>query len=140
MARGRRPAGGGARSGLTVQIHGLERLVEQLEAMPERVQAALRRVVKESAEDVQRETLLNVRKDTGFLQRALDIRYSSNSLKAEVGWFNRDSYYAAFHEFGTKSISAKPALGPAIEGERNRIRDRVIAEVNKELQQLGGGR
>ncbi|MGW2547494.1 HK97-gp10 family putative phage morphogenesis protein [Kitasatospora sp. NPDC001574] len=139
MARGRRPTGGGARSGLTVQVHGLERLIGQLEAMPDAVQAAGRRVVKESAVDVQRETLLNVRKNEGTLQRTLDIRYSRGGLKAEVGWFDPNSYYAAFHEFGTKSISAKPALGPAIEGERNRIRERVITEINEELKRLGGG-
>ncbi|MFD9064185.1 HK97-gp10 family putative phage morphogenesis protein [Kitasatospora purpeofusca] len=138
MARGRRPAGGGSRSGLTVQVHGLEQLVKQLEAMPDQVQAALRRVVEESAEDVRREALLNVRKNTGTLQRTLDIRYSHNNLRAEVGWFNRDSFYAAFQEFGTKSIPARPALGPAIEGERNRIRERVVTELNEQLRRLGG--
>ncbi|MET9396282.1 HK97-gp10 family putative phage morphogenesis protein [Kitasatospora sp. NPDC002965] len=134
MARGRRPpAGGGARSGLTVQVHGLERLVERLREMPDEIQTVMRRVVRESAIDVQRETLLNVRKDTGKLQRTLDIRYTNDGLKAEVGWFERDSFYAAFQEFGTKSIPARPALGPAIEGERNRIRDRLIAELNQAL-------
>lgn len=128
------PARGGAgRSGLTVRIEGLERLRARLEELPAEVTAALQRAVKESAEDVRRETLLNVRKDSGQLQRDLDIRYGAGGLRAEVGWFKREDYYAHFHEFGTRSIPARPALGPAIEGERGRIRDRISAELKKEL-------
>ncbi|WP_033818883.1 HK97-gp10 family putative phage morphogenesis protein [Kitasatospora sp. MBT63] len=133
MARGRRPPGGGTRSGLTVSIEGLERLRPRLSELAEEIVTALRKAVRESAEDVRRETLLNVRKDTGTLQRKLDIRYKAEGLRAEVGWFDRDAYYAAFQEFGTKSITARPALGPAIEAERNRIKDRLSDELRREL-------
>lgn len=133
MARGRRPSGGGARSGITIEIEGLDRLRERLEQLPEAIKAALLRAVKESAEDIKRETLLNVRHNTGNLQRELDIRYKSGGLRAEVGWFNRPDYYAAFNEFGTKSIPAKPALGPAVEAERGKIRERLSEELRREL-------
>ncbi|MCX4686764.1 HK97 gp10 family phage protein [Kitasatospora purpeofusca] len=128
---------------MTVQVHGLDALVRQLKAMPEQLQDVMRRVVKESAADVQRETLLNVRRDTGKLQNDLATRYTDGGLRAEVGWFNRTDFYAWFNEVGTKSIPAKPALGPAIEGERNRIRDRAVTEINKAIKDLGrsgGGR
>jgi HK97 gp10 family phage protein len=131
MARGRRHASG--RSDITVRIEGLDRLRDRLAELAPEVQAALLRAVKESAEDVQRETLLNVRKDSGNLQRKLDIRYEQGGLRAEVGWFDRDAYYARFQEFGTKSIPARPALTPAIEAERNRIRERISVEIRREL-------
>jgi HK97 gp10 family phage protein len=133
MARGRRPRGGGARTGLTVEIEGLDRLAERLDELPDQIREALLRAVRESAEDVQRETLLNVPRRTGLLQRRLTIRYKNKGLRAEVGWFAADAYYAWFHEFGTKSIPARPALGPAIEAERHRIRDRIAAEIRQEL-------
>jgi HK97 gp10 family phage protein len=132
MAR-QRPSGSGARGGITIRIEGLDHLADRLKDMPEQVTAALRRAVKESAEDIKRETLLNVRKDTGNLQRKLAIRYEQEGLRAEVGWFDRDDYYAHFHEFGTKSIPARPALGPAVEAERGKIRDRLTDELRREL-------
>lgn len=133
MARGRRPAGGDSGSGLTVSITGLDHLAERLEDLPDQIRTALLRAVKESAEDVQRETLLNVRKDSGDLQRHLKIRYEKKGLRAKVGWFNDADYYARFNEFGTVSIRARPALRPAIEAERGRIRERISDEIRKEL-------
>jgi HK97 gp10 family phage protein len=135
MARGRRPrgGGGGARTGITVEIQGLDHLADQLDELPQKVKEALLRAVRESAEDVQRETLVNVRKDSGRLQRKLKIRYKAKGLRAEVGWFDQDAYYAWFQEHGTRSIPARPALGPAIEAERHRIRERVSAEIRREL-------
>ena len=137
MPRGRGRSGGrrggGARSGITVRIEGLDRLRDHLDQLPEEILTALRTAVRESAEDVQRETLLNVRKDTGNLQRKLKIRYEKDGLRAEVGWFDRDDYYASFQEHGTKSITALPALGPAIEAERGRIGKRISQEIRQEL-------
>lgn len=126
-----RPSRG--RDGITVEITGLDRLADRIGELSEEILAAARKAVKESAEDVQRETLLNVRKDTGNLQRWLKVRYRKEGLHAEVGWFNKAAYYAWFHEFGTKTIKANPALGPAIEAERHRIGDRISDEVRRAL-------
>ncbi len=64
----------------------------------------------------------------------MDIRYRDGGLRAEVGWFDRPDYYAAFHEFGTRSIPARPALGPAIEAERRVLPERIAAIIREALQ------
>lgn len=126
-----RPSRG--RDGITVDLSGLDGLADKLAGLPDEILAAAREAVRESAEDVQRETLLNVRKDTGQLQRDLKIRYRKSGLLAQIGWFDRRSFYAWFHEFGTSSIPARPALGPAIEAERQHIGKRVADAIRRVL-------
>lgn len=122
------------RGGATVRIVGLEQLRNRLaELEPELVEAS-KRAVEASAEAVRDETRQNVRVKTGNLRDKVGIHYSSDHLKAAVGWKDRADWYAAAQEFGTKSIPAQPALGPAMEAERARFEARLRAEVERILR------
>jgi len=126
--------GGGSSSPITVEIEGLERLRGQLEALAPEIRAACMKALKESAEAVSADTKANVRKDTGNLQESVKERYENNNLRAEVGWWDEDDTYAVYSELGTRKMPAKPALGPALEAERNKIGDRIKAEVRRVLR------
>lgn len=126
--RGRRNSGP-----ITIEIQGLERLRDQLEGLTTTIRAAAFKALKESAQEIVKDTKANVRVDSGNLQEGVAARYRNNELYAEVGWWQNDDRYAPFHEHGTRRIPAKPSLGPAFEAERRKIGDRIAAEVRKVL-------
>lgn len=128
MARRRRGRGA------TVRIVGIRQLRERLEELAPQLVEASKRTVEASGEAIRDETRRNVRVATGNLRDKVAITYSSNHLKASVGWKDRADWYAAVHEFGTQSIPAQPALGPALEAERARFEARLRAEVERILR------
>lgn len=123
-----------ARGRATVRIVGLAQLRERLADLEPELIEASKRAVEASAEAVRDETRQNVRVDTGNLRDKVAIRYSSDHLKASVGWKDRADWYAITQELGTKSIPAHPALGPAAESERTRFEARLRAEVERILR------
>lgn len=135
MGRSRRPRGGTVRGQgpLTIEIEGLDRLTDRIEDLPAEVRQALFKALKESAEAVIAEVKGKVKVDSHNLQNSVKARYENNRLRAEVGWWDADDGYSIYQEFGTKRMPANPSLGPALEVERNRVGDRVKAEVRKVL-------
>ncbi|WP_435610681.1 HK97-gp10 family putative phage morphogenesis protein [Streptomyces sp. C10-9-1] len=123
-----------ARRGMTIEIQGAARLRGRLEDLPDEIVTALKRAVRESAEQVQADTRRDVAEDTGNLKRAVDIKYKDDGLTAMVGWHNPSEYYARFLEFGTRRRPATPALQPALEAERRRYRARLTEEVRRALR------
>lgn len=121
------------RSGVQVNIVGLEALRDRVDDLASEIRAAAFRALKESAEAVRSDTARAVRVDSTNLQRSVNARFHNNQLRAEIGWWDRDDLYAILHEFGTRRIPARPALGPAIEAERTKIGDRIRAEVRRAL-------
>ncbi|GAA2985312.1 HK97-gp10 family putative phage morphogenesis protein [Streptomyces fulvorobeus] len=120
--------------GARFRIVGLEQLRDRLAELEPELMEASKRAVEASAEAVQEDTRQNVRVKSGNLRDKVAVHYSSNHLKAQVGWKDRDDWYAAAQEFGTKSIPAHPALGPALEAERARFEERLRAEVERILR------
>ncbi|WP_181786644.1 HK97-gp10 family putative phage morphogenesis protein [Streptomyces phytophilus] len=118
----------------TVRITGLSRLRVQLEDLEDDVLAALKKAVRDGAESVQGDTRQRVRVDTGTLRDDVAVRFEDSGLTALVGWFKDRDYYARFHEYGTRRMPASPALGPALEAERTRMRARITDEVRRVLR------
>ncbi|WP_299542026.1 HK97-gp10 family putative phage morphogenesis protein [uncultured Streptomyces sp.] len=138
MARRRRGGRGGAgrqtrSSGVQVSIQGLDALRDRLEELAPTMRAACHRALVQSAEAIRDDTARAVRVDTGNLRDSVRAVTHNNQLVAEIGWWDRDDRYATVHEFGTRRIPARPALGPAAEAERARIGARIAAEVRRAL-------
>jgi HK97 gp10 family phage protein len=135
MARRGRRRGGTVRGQgpITIQIEGLERLTAQLQDLPPDIRQACFKALKEAAEAVITDVKGTVKVDSHNLQNSVKARYENNRLQAEIGWWDADDGYAVYQEFGTSKMPANPSLGPALEAERNRIGDRVTAEVRKVL-------
>ncbi|MFB7354855.1 HK97-gp10 family putative phage morphogenesis protein [Streptomyces gardneri] len=122
------------RSGMTVEILGADRLSAQLEDLSGDIIAALQKAVRESAEAVKSDTQRDVAKDSRNLHDKVDIKYKDDDLTAVVGWHNPSEYYARFLEYGTRRITARPALRPALETERRRYKARLTDEVRRALR------
>lgn len=112
-----------------MRIDGLSGLRERLQDVADQALEAVREAVKESAEAVRDQTRANVGVNTGHLRDNVAIEYSDGGLRAKVGWFDDRSYYARFQEHGTHRMPARPALHPALENERTRVRGRLAAKL-----------
>ncbi|MFJ3597900.1 HK97-gp10 family putative phage morphogenesis protein [Streptomyces sp. NPDC090126] len=116
-----------------MQIEGLDALRDQLADLTPTIRAAGFKALKDSAEAIRADAARGVRVDSGNLRNSAKARFYNSQLRAEIGWWDRDDFYAILHEFGTRKIPARPALGPAIEAERTRIAARIQAEVRRAL-------
>lgn len=122
-----------------VRIDGIARLRQRLDDLEPQIIEALKKAVKESSEAVRDDTARTVPvdasgRDSHHLKDHVAIRYDDNGLAAEVGWFDAESYYARFVEHGTHRMPARPSLGPALERERQRYRQRLTDEVRAVLR------
>lgn len=127
------------RSRAPVTVTGLDRLRKRLEGLPDDIEAALVRAVKESAEavrdDVRRTVPVDARgRDARHLRDTVAIRYREGGLVAEVGWFDQADSYATFVEYGTRRRPAQPSLRPAFERERRAYAARLSDEVREALR------
>ena len=122
-----------ARITMRLESRDLRRLQRQLNEVPEDVQRGAKEAVAESAETVRKQVERTVRVWRGKLKDRVRVREIGAGLTADVGWFDDDTYYAQFQEFGTSSIEADPVLTTAAEEERARFVDRVRREVREEL-------
>ncbi|MFH9134439.1 HK97-gp10 family putative phage morphogenesis protein [Streptomyces sp. NPDC017524] len=121
-------------SARVTRIEGLDRLRGQLAALVPELEEAAKRATKDSAEAVRDDARGKVRVDTGNLRDKLDIHYSDEGKTADVGWKDREDWYASVHEHGTRRIPANPALGPALEAERTKFEERLRTEVRRVLR------
>lgn len=84
-----------------------------------RAQQRLRKAVRTSGDNCKALTQLFCAVDTGFMQEHVKTVYADAGLSFETGWEAMDffdagrPFYPPFVEFGTRFMSAQPALGPA---------------------------
>lgn len=119
---------------MRVDSRELTRLHRQLSQVPGRVTDGAQEAVQESGEAVREQVERTVRVDRGRLKNRVRVRFvGSLGLTADVGWFDQETYYAQFNEFGTSSIEADPVLTRAGEQERAEFPRRVQRHVSDNL-------
>lgn len=123
---GRHPRRAGGNSSVTISITGSEALLRQLDHATSRMHKAVREAVEESADAVVAGTKRRVAVDTGNEKISVEKHMSEGAvIRAEIGWKDRDDRYAIWQEFGTRAMPARPALGPAMNAEKRKIRARI---------------
>lgn len=115
-----------------------------LRRLPDEATEGVKRQLASAANDVFETARFNILANrsvrTRNLLESLRVRISPDGLSARVGLIgkkaNRKAFYGRFVEFGTKKMPAKPFLTPAWEENRNEVRDRVQAEIQKVLKSI----
>lgn len=112
----------------------LRRIHRRLDRVPDGVVRGAQAAVRESGETIRD----RVRRTVGVFRGRLRDRIRVNlkgalGLTADVGWFDRDTYYARFVEFGTSKITANPVLTTAAELERRLFPKRVKKHIEEHL-------
>lgn len=100
----------------------MSRFQEEIQKMKERRE----RTIQQIAVFVEAEAKLRAPVDTGHLRRSIshEVEHSETQSKAYVG---TNVEYAPYVEFGvaSKNIKPQPYLRPAIEENRDKIRDMI---------------
>lgn len=130
--RRRHPRASGGRSGISVSVEGADRLQRQLEELSGELYEAVDTAIQEAADAIAEDTRRRVQVDTGNLKRSVAVRTDTGPvIRADIGWFDRSDDYAVWQEFGTRSMPARPALGPAANAEKRNIPARIQAAVRR---------
>lgn len=106
------------------------RFPEIAAAMPEKTRA----VVAKVARDIEGYAKSVVPVDTGNLKNNIDVEFADKGLTAIVA---PHTEYAAFVEFGTRRMSARPYMTPAAERNRPAFLA-AMKQMLKELEREGG--
>ena len=111
-----------------------QRIERRLNRLPEAVIEGAGAAVRESSEAIRAQVERTVRVWRGLLRNKIRVReIGARGLTADVGWFDRDVYYAQFQEFGTSSITADPVLTRASLEEEREFPRRVRNEIERRL-------
>lgn len=117
-----------------VDSRDLARIQRRFRELPDRITEGAQEAVKESGETVREKVARNVRVWRGRLRDRVRVRFvGALGLTADVGWFDEDTYYAQFQEFGTSSITADPVLTRAGIEEENEFPRRLQRHIEDRL-------
>jgi HK97 gp10 family phage protein len=118
-------AGGGI-SG-TFKLKGADKLLAALKDLePKLAKGVLSKAMRAGAKPILETAKAMAPVDTGDLRRSLKIRAIKRNRKGRVGvvistdkgFFKGDTFYAAFHEFGTSRMPARPFIRPAFDAHK----------------------
>ncbi len=123
-----------ARILMRVDSGDMRRIQRRFRELPDRITEGAQTAVEESGESVRDSVSRNVRVWRGKLKNKVKVRFvGALGLTADVGWFDDDTYYAQFQEFGTSSIEADPVLTRAALEEEGEFPDRLRRHIGDNL-------
>ena len=119
---------------IKVDSRDLNKVHRRLNRLPRDITEGAQDAVKESGEWIRDDVATHVGVFRGRLKSRIRMRaIGTLGLTADVGWFDKDTYYAQFVEFGTSSITANPVLTRAGEVERTQFPRRVKKHIEAKL-------
>jgi len=119
---------------VALKITGLDRIREGLARAPHELRVVANRVVDEKMSKVTGRAREIVPVRTGYLRSTI---YSERT--GFLGWeVGASAFYAGFVEFGTRYMSARPYLRPAVEEKMPLVREALKdALIDKILELIG---
>lgn len=147
--RGKRLAGSGAmvgsssRPGLTVAVTGVRAIDRRLKRLEPKLQKkVLRQSMRKAMKLIQAEVKANARaaftsptpsgresKSTGATVKGVKVRATKGGRKRvgidvriNGGAYVDKTFYAAFHEYGTRTMAARPIMAPAYAAKKREAR------------------
>jgi len=119
---------------VVLKITGLDRLKAGLETAPRQLRAVANAVVIQEMSRITERAREIVPVRTGYLRSTIYKRMAG-FLNWEVG---ASAFYAGFVEFGTRYMSARPYLRPAVEEKMPEVRETLKnALIDKILELIG---
>jgi HK97 gp10 family phage protein len=150
------------------KVLGLDRLQRKLKALPPVAEAAIRKAMEQSADQIVMQMKRLAPVDDGDLQMSISwtwgeapkgslkigaVASKTGSMKITIFAGNEKAYYARFVEFGTAphlaggkfegakipAIRAQPFFYVAFRAERKRAKSRVSRAITKAAKQVAAG-
>ena len=122
-----------ARVIMRIDDRDVRRAQRRLLRVPDQIRDACKTAVRESSEAIRAQVRRTVGVFRGRLRERIRARRVGD-LTSDVGWFDRDTYYAKFVEFGTSKIRANPVLTRAGLEEEARFPRRVRDHIRRAIE------
>jgi HK97 gp10 family phage protein len=130
-----------ARARLRVRVEGNEDLRRTLQAFPETLRkGALTRGVQDAADEILGAAEHNVPRRTGALLLSLQAKPIRSRRPHRIGvnvQNTKETFYAAFLEYGTSRMAAQPWLRPALLSAGPRAIQRALQAVKTAMATAG---
>jgi len=122
---------------ITIKLEGSDKLVRKLQKLESAFAGeVLERAVRYAAQPVIEDASQKAPKLTGKLARNIGIdldKKSRSRVMVSVGP-EKDVFYGMFLELGTKHITARPFLRPALDENEQNIKRRLRDRLKRELR------
>lgn len=139
-------------AGASVKLLGAKGLEKALRELGPKVgRKVLRQALKKGGDPILADAKANAPVKTGLLRDSLKVRAGKRVKKGRVtrtvqtkeGDFKGQTYYSAFHEYGTSKMRARPFMRPAWDRNKARslnvVMDEIRAGVEREAKSAAGG-
>lgn len=129
---------------MQLSVRNAKAVIGNIFAADKRVQASIKRTVRDAgfAEYSLAYALCAV--DTGFMQENLTLEFLPSELGYELGWQASDfigagrPFYPPYVEFGTVKMAAQPALFPARDAIRPEFDRKLRQNIRTAIRRRGG--
>jgi HK97 gp10 family phage protein len=118
-------------------------VIANMFAADRRVQAAVKRSVRDAGFSEYQIAYGLCPVDTGFMQDNLTLEFHPSELSYELGWKEEDftaaglGFYPIFVEFGTSKMAAQPSLFPARDAVRPEFRTKLRQNIRTAIRRRG---
>lgn len=116
-----------------VTVKGLDELAKKLQALPEMIDRAARRAVKDETEETAQDMRREAPEDTGHLREGIQAEIMKEGL---VGRAVSTASYSSFVVNGTSTHEAHDFITPAGDRARRRFPERVESYIKEELRRI----
>lgn len=114
---------------MTIKIEGLEAAIKTFHQMPLRFEREIPDALFEIATKIKEDARRLAPYRTGALRASIVAEVLNDGMSARV---YTDLYYAPFMEFGTRYITPRPFLAPAVQQNRGWVQQ-YMAQVVKRI-------
>lgn len=123
----------GGRGSQQVKIEGVEALSKKLRALPEIVERAARKAVKDETDAVADDMRRNAPRLTGELVEGIQSEMNNKTITGKAVSTAR---HTPFVVHGTEDTPANDFMTPAARRSEKRFKGRVVEEVRAELKRI----
>ncbi len=114
------------KSPVVIDVRGVPKLLRKIDMKNAAVRRAVQRQVNKSALAIQREAKRRCPVRTGALRNSITVDFGVGEA-----WIGPHMPYAAYVEYGTRRMAARPYLYPAFEQEKPKFEQNLAEAIER---------
>ena len=130
---------------MDIKITGIKQIEKKLSGMETKIaRKVVRQALKKAAKPILAAAKRNAPVKTGALKKSLRVRVMKKKkhrygvmVATSAKWFTGETFYAAFVEYGTKHLPARPFLRPAMDSQKTAAEKILKQEILSGIEKIG---
>lgn len=102
----------GKYGGMNVEFSGLDKLLKSFDASKTRARKDTFKAVERTVKQAQANSKAVAAVDTGFMKAHINTRPTENHGDVITGWYESETPYGGYVEYGTRKMAAQPYMRP----------------------------